>query len=320
MISLHLVKSGLDAEPYYRMTPAKFHPMNPLSFHKQSNRSAKPNLLLGAIALGMGAILAANPARAAVLAGTASGTAIDVDINALGLASLGVGPLATAQVSAPAPDSQSGGVLSVNESVVLGSVVAQNGGDNALTASASSNVTGLATTGVSTGSSAVNNLAITVVPAVVPITPSLLMISSDTISSTSSSSGEFGSLTSTGATVLENLAIEVTGISVTIPVNPAPNTELVLAGLGIDAGIVAGLSIILNEQIVTGDGSGTTAITTNALRVELDALSLGLVSGVDGDIVIGSSTSSLTAVPEPAVPAFFGLASLLLTRRRRGQK
>lgn len=275
--------------------------------------------MLTTVAIGAGALLSAAPAGAAVLTGTASGTGLEVDVVALGLLGLQVGPAATAQVSSPTADSQSGSVLSVNESVLLASVAAENGAVNALNASASSDVTGLANTGLSTGSSSVNNLAVTVVPEVLFVTPSLLSITSSTIGSTSTSSGEYGALVSTGTSVLEGLAISVAGISVTIPLNPEPNTVLVLAGLGIDSGIVAGLSIILNEQTVTGNGIGGTQITTNALHITLDALQLGLVSGVDGDIIVGSSSSSLTAIPEPSVFALVGAASLALVRRRRNR-
>lgn len=253
----------------------------------------------------------------AVIFGTASGTDLRVVVSALSLVTIAVGPLAEAQISSSAPGTQIDGVLSVNDLKVIGGVSAQNGTNNALVASAFSNVTGVATAGLTTGAATTHNLGITLIPGISFI-PDLLNITSATIGSTSTSSGQYSALSSVGASILEGLMISVSGVNITIPLNPAPNTLLVLAGLGIDPNIVANLSIMLNEQLPTGNGIDTSGINTNALHVSINALNLGLITGLNGDIVVGKSTSSLTAVPEPSALAIVmsGIAGCMIKRRR----
>lgn len=103
--------------------------------------------------------------------------------------------------------------------------------------------------------------------------------------------------------------------------NPAPNTVIDLVSAGVtDMALLASLTITLNEQIATGDGSTMTGLTTNAIHIELTALDLeGTTGVVESDIIIGQSKSSLTAaIPEPGTLGLFaGLPLLALLRRRR---
>lgn len=76
----------------------------------------------------------------------------------------------------------------------------------------------------------------------------------------------------------------------------------------------------MNEQILTGNGSTATGLTTNAIHIQLNALNLGGLLGlVNSDIIISQSDSSLiAAVPEPGTLGLFaGLPLLALLRRRR---
>ena len=262
-------------------------------------------------------VMLTSQLHGAVIFGTASGTDLEIAVSALSLVTLAVGPLAQAQISSSTPGSQVDGVISVNDLKVIGGVSAQNGTNNALVTSASSNVTGVATTGLTTGAATTHNLGITLIPGIL-FTPDFLNITSTTIGSTSISSGQYSALNSVGTSVLEGLVISISGVNITIPVNPAPNTLLVLAGLGIDPNIVANLSIMLNEQLPTGNGIGTSGISTNALHISINALNLGLISGLNGDIVVGKSTSSLTAIPEPSALAMVvsAIAGCMIVRRR----
>lgn len=61
---------------------------------------------------------------------------------------------------------------------------------------------------------------------------------------------------------------------------PAPNTRIALPGVGY---------VILNEQIVTGDGRNRTGMTVNLVHVVLQG-SLGAVK--TGEIILGSASSS----------------------------
>ncbi len=264
------------------------------------------------------ALLLTSQLHGAVILGTASGTDLQVAVSALSLVTLAVGPLAHAQISSSAPGSQVDGVLSVNELKIIGGVSAENGTNNALVASAFSNVTGIATTGLTIGAATTHNLGITLIPGIL-FTPDFLNITSTTIGSTSTSSGQYSALTSVGTSVLEGLMISVSGVNITIPLNPAPNTLLVLAGLGLDSNIVANLSIMLNEQLPTGNGTDLSGITTNALHISIKALNLSLVTGLNGDIVVGKSSSSLAAIPEPSalVMVAGGVAGCMISRRRK---
>jgi hypothetical protein len=256
---------------------------------------------------------AALPCQAVVTLGTSSGMGLEVDVSALSTASLTVGPLGTSSGSAPAPYSTSNSVLTVNVSAVLGNVAATDDGDGAINTFASSNVDGLAGSRTASGTSTINGLTINLVEGVL-LDPDLLNITSTTLGSTSTSTGDYGALGSLGTSVFEDLNITVGGTAVYVNVDssPAPNTTL------IDAGGIVGLTIVLNEQLATGNGIGATGLTTNALHVYLNGVTFNGVSAITGDIVVGQSTSTLSAVPEPAT-ASLGLlvGALALGRRRR---
>lgn len=272
------------------------------------------------VGLIVGTILCTGAASAAVTAGTGGGLGLSVDVSVGGIVGLGVGPLSEVDVISPTPDSLSTSVVSVNQSaLVLGGVTAQNGVDAAIVASASSDVTGLSNTGTATGSATTNNLGITLIPGVT-LVPDLLTLSSTTIGSTTTSSGSHGSLSSSGTVNLEGLAIEVDGISLNLDSSPSPNTIVDLLASGVtDPGILANLTIILNEQIPTGDGVGATGMTTNALRISLGALDIGLPGGVlESEIIVGQSSSSLTAtIPEPSLLGLMSALPVLFMFRRR---
>ena len=58
---------------------------------------------------------------------------------------------------------------------------------------------------------------------------------------------------------------------------------------------VAGLTIVENKQTVTGDGTGNSRITVNALEFTLNNVAVAGVGTVSGDIIFGQSNASLTA-------------------------
>ena len=95
--------------------------------------------------------------------------------------------------------------------------------------------------------------------------------------------------------------------------NPNPNT-VVLS--------LAGLSLILNEQIQTGNGIDALSMETNALRLSFkDYLYDGRL--LNGNVILGHSQASITgyapAVPEPATWAMLigGFALVGFSMRRR---
>jgi hypothetical protein len=202
-------------------------------------------------------------------------------------------------------------VLTVNVSTVLGNVAATDDGDGAINSSASSNVDGLAGFRTASGTSTINGLNVLLVEGLLP--GNLLDINATTLGSTSTSSGDFGVLGSVGSSVFQDLNITVGGTAVYVDLDssPAPNTTL------LNAGGIIGLTIVLNEQIMTGDGINGTGMTTNALHVYFDAVDFGAASAITGNLVVGQSVSGLGAIPEPGIAMMAVLSGMLLMARRR---
>ena len=124
----------------------------------------------------------------------------------------------------------------------------------------------------------------------------LFGLDADTITATASAGGscETG-LTATGDTVLENATASgqlatVAGVSGAISASPAPNTVL----LDVDLGPAGRLTVILNEQIATGDGATSAGITVNAIHVIADGLLFGSIIEIDGDIIISQAVAEVT--------------------------
>jgi uncharacterized repeat protein (TIGR01451 family) len=114
----------------------------------------------------------------------------------------------------------------------------------------------------------------------------LLTISADTVQSTADISGTCGDvLTATGTTTIENATVGGTlGAGLSISVNPAPNTVLLN---------LSGITVILNEQIIGGDGVNSRSLTVNAIRISLDNVLLTAIGTLSGDIIISQSQAQL---------------------------
>ena len=254
---------------------------------------------------------------------SSSGYALSVNetVTAPGVANVtvGVGPLAATSGNAPPNYDVSNSVVSVNQTATLTSGIL--GTSEGLQ-------TGLLTsnsTGTSTGASAtatVNNLSIGIGPTTVltPFLASVFGISATTIQSQSTASS-VGGLSASGSTTIEGLTFTGSAFNnfefnAALFANAAPNTVLFNA---------LGLSIILNEQIMFGDGITSSGITTNAINVGFNNFLSG-TGLVNGNIIIGSTTASVmagttAAVPEPGTWATmligFGAMGVAMRRRRR---
>lgn len=83
---------------------------------------------------------------------------------------------------------------------------------------------------------------------------------------------------------LGDLQISILGIPVSgLPSLPPPNTVVDLSALGI-----VGATLVLNEQVVEGDGSSSAFMSTNAIHLTLN--SAGLATA---DVIIGHSDAQL---------------------------
>ena len=221
-------------------------------------------LILPAAALGQGS-------------SSAYGTSVNLSLKPPLLPAVGIaaGPLATVSGSAPPPYTLSDSVASVLVSApALGTLVATG----VIDVDASSDVPNGPTTDAS---AVVHDLGLNVVGLL-----SVLSIDADTVQSTATVQGTCGiALNASGTTNIVNAVVGGSkGAGLSIAANPAPNTELLN---------VAGIRVVLNEQIPSGNGVTTAGITVRAIHVVLANLSLGTIGGLTGDIVIGESVASV---------------------------
>jgi hypothetical protein len=253
--------------------------------------------------------------KAANITASSSGYGLFVDVNALNLVNLDAGPLPMGvNGTAPGPYTDSDTALNVNVSTSIPIVASAAVAAGTVNASAASSVDGLLGARTTTASGGVIGLNLDTVT--LPILgPGInLLVIDGTLSSTAQISGDFGSLVATGTTVVESLALTISGIPVNLSayvnVPIAPNTSVNLAALGI-----ANASLILNEQVIAGDQS---LIVVNAFH-----LNVNVANSIVAQVILGHSQAQMTAigVPEPATAltavAVMSISGLVAQRRRR---
>lgn len=265
--------------------------------------------------------LAGGAARADVIFGASDAYALSTDLT-LTLTPGGVNvaavinPIAESSGTAPSPFSYTMHLVTLNTSagayaLSTASVVTATTG--IIDSLASSTVDGSPGSKNALGTVTIHNLNLSTITS---LTSGLLGITADTIVSTSSVTGDFGSFTAVGSTVLTNAHFTVLGIAqAALASSPAPNTSLTLAG-------IANVSIILNEQILGGNGSSASLITTNAIHVHFNGTSITGLGTLSGDIIVGHSIAHLRAIPEPGSLALLGLGGvgmLFHVRRHRAK-
>jgi uncharacterized repeat protein (TIGR01451 family) len=126
--------------------------------------------------------------------------------------------------------------------------------------------------------------------------PLVLGISADAITSSAVAGGSCESgLTASGSSSLVNASLasalgELAGIVGNLDASPAPNTVL------LDLDLLGGhLRIVLNEQIVSGDGVSSRGITVNALHVTIEDIPVAaLITDINGDVIIAQSQAAVT--------------------------
>jgi uncharacterized repeat protein (TIGR01451 family) len=238
----------------------------------------KVTFVLVLVVIGMHTLGAVRTAQAQT---TANSSAFGefVDLNLLPILGGGIditsGPLPTASGTAPPAYTDSGSLASVSVSSLLTGQILQTGlleVNAASTVPGSDNVSADAT---------VNDLEILIVELL-----QLLTISANTVQSTADISGTCGdTLTATGTTTIEDATVGGTlGVGLSISVNPAPNTVLLN---------LSGITVILNEQIIGGDGVNSRSLTVNAIRISLDNVLLTAIGTLSGDIIISQSQAQL---------------------------
>ena len=192
------------------------------------------------------------------------------------------GPLSSVAGDAP-PFNQDASALSVNVGLGAFGTVLHTGlllshTDSAAAGQVSSNAT-------------VHDLGLSLVP----VAP-LLTLHADEVRSSAAIGGICGSaLTATGTTTLVNAAAGGTlGLGLHLGASVAPNTVLLN---------FLGVRVVLNEQIVSGDGVTSRALAVNAIHVSVQNSLLGALGRLNGDVVIAHSEARVfCAAPPPPPP------------------
>jgi hypothetical protein len=275
-------------------------------------------------AVAMAIALGAPSSRAVadvVTSGSSLADGLSVSLNLQLLGILGganvtatIAPVALVQGAAPNPYNSPLTVASLSATAgtfLLGNTA--NVTTGIITTDATSSVDGTSGVKSASGSAVVNNLNLGVLSGLVGGL-SLLSLTADTITANATVTGNYGSLgigAGTGAT-LTNPVLSILGVSVSIPGTIPPNTSLNVSS------ILGGISIILNEQITSGNGVGGFMLTTNAIDIKFTNVGVSGIGTLNGQILIDHTTAQLSAVPEPSSMAlvFAGAGVLAVARVR----
>lgn len=259
--------------------------------------------------------------HALVITGGSSSYALGVNltVNALLIPplTLGVGPLPTSAGFAPDPYYVTNSALAI--SLDAGLVNLTTG---LLETAAASNLDGMPGDKIAIADARVHGLGLGVLTGLL----GGIGLNTGEIDALAYVGGDYGSLYAGGSSYLANASLNALLISLGLSVTAAPNTHVDVLGL---LGLL-GLSVILNEQIVTGDGVSSIGMTVNAIHIGFHDFLAGL-GLINGDIVISHSEAWMEAVPdyipptapgnfsvpEPGTLALTALAAAALARSRR---
>lgn len=239
----------------------------------------------------------AGGAQADITDATSNGYGISADLTLL-ILQLEVLPQAYADGSAPGPYANDNTAVNA----LFSAAGLANVGADVLSGEATSDVDGSSGNRTTTGNGTVTGLGADVVLG------TILNLSAGVIEADSAVTGDYGSLAANGSSILTDVDLSILGTTLTVDANAAPNTVL------FDA---LGIQVVLNEQIIGGNGIDGRSLEVNAIRISFDDVAAGL-GLLNGDIKIAHAYSEMNAVvPAPSGLAALTLGGLVATRRRR---
>ena len=281
----------------------------------------------GYCGLVLGFTMIATGAQATVITSESNAYALGVDlsveVNTVAVAQASLTLPSMLQQTAPGAYDMSNTAISVDASVGAtfaglqdADVFASTGVFNG---QITSDVDGGNGSRMTTGYSEVNGLGSNVFDTTFPLDLSaLLSVNSTTLNSYSEVSGDWGSFTAVGSSIIEDLSIFFLGsqvdllsegITADVLAGSTPNFQL------IDFNGIAGLDLILNEQNSTCSMSGFCSMEVNALRFAFEGVSLldaGIDGLINGELIIGHSYAEMTGMPTAPVNAPAALGMLLM--------
>jgi hypothetical protein len=218
-------------------------------------------------------------------------------------------PLASGTAPAPYTNQQSLASLSVSQGTFLaGTDTLLNVQTGLLQSTATSNVDGHSGPNTTSATNVIHNLNSGVLTNL--LTPTMINIGAATITTNSAVSGNYGALVPTGSMVVEDLVVKLAGVAILDlvgTVTVAPNTVVDVSALG------AGVSLVLNEQIPSGNGVTHEQMVTNAIDLRFTNLGVSGIGTLNGQLVIGHTDALQDAVPEPPSAVILGIGSGLCT-------
>ncbi len=268
------------------------------------------------------AIMAQSASAITVVSSNAYGVYSDVRVvNTVGVV---VGPVAAVNGITPPGYDKSATVASLNAAIDLGLVSLIRAGldinTGILTSTTNANGNLLGGTNSGFASALVNQAGVNlftkagILPAV-----TTLGLGADSIRSSSYAATDGSNGFVRGQSVLSNLDLTVLSL---LDIHLAENAQVAANTVVLDT---LGLKIVLNEQIITGNGTTDAAIQTNAFHLFFDDYVLGLRT-ITGGLVIGHSAVRIQvdphapSVPEPAawleMIAGFGIIGVIARRRQ----
>lgn len=263
--------------------------------------------------LGLSLLVVSSIGHAMVVSGSSSsyGESVNVILTVplVGNVVLNSGPQPISSGSAPSP-------YNVSNDAVSASIAALglfNLGTELLLANAASDINGTAGDKTASADATVDRLGLSTLAG-------LFRLSADQIQSSATITGDFNSFNAIGSTTLVDAVLSTLLISSGLSTSPSANTVVDIQGL---LGLT-GISLILNEQILTGDGVASRGLAVNAIHIGFTNFVSG-VNVLNGDIIIAHSEARILAqndpahVPEPGTFALqaLGLMVMLFVAARR---